>query len=123
MTPLRQRMIEDMRLAGLAENTRNSYVQAVRTMARFFMRPPDDLSDEDLRRYFLHVTDERKVARRTLGVYLCAIRFLFTRTLGRQLPVLDLVRPLRGSKLPVVLSEQEVRTLLGPFETRFCRRF
>lgn len=112
MTALRERMIQDMRLAGLAENTRNSYVQAVRTMTKFFMRPPDQLSDADLRRYFEHVTCERKVARKTLGVYLCAARFLFVRTLGRDLPVLHLVRPPRGSKLPVVLSEEEVRVLL-----------
>ncbi len=112
MSALRERMIQDMRLAGLAEGTRNSYVQAVRTMTKFFMRSPDQLSDEDLRRYFVHVTAERKVARKTLGVYLAAVRFLFTRTLGRDLPVLDLVRPMRGSKLPVVLSEEEVRALL-----------
>jgi len=112
MGTLRDRMLQDMRLAGLAESTRTTYVQAVRSMAKFFMRAPDQLSDADLRRYFLHVTEERKVGRKTLGVYLSAVRFLFLRTLGREMPTLELVRPMRGSKLPEVLSERQVRALL-----------
>ena len=79
-------MIEDMRLAGLAENTRKTYVQAVRTVTEYFMRPPDELADGDLRRYFAHVTTVRTVPRKTLGVYLGAIRFLFIHTLGRKPP-------------------------------------
>lgn len=113
MGALRERMMTDMCLAGFAENTRKSYVQSVCTMTRFFMRPPEELSDADLRRYFEHVTGERKVARNTLSVYLSAIRFLYTRTLGRTLPILALVRPPRGRALPTVLGEPEVRRLLS----------
>ena len=65
MTPLRQRMIDDMRLAGFAERTRDVYIQAVRRIAAHYMRSPDVLSEEEVRAYLLHLRDERGVARGT----------------------------------------------------------
>ena len=55
MTPLRQRMIDDMRLAGFAERTRDVYIQAVRRLAAHYMRSPDVLSEEEVRAYLLHL--------------------------------------------------------------------
>ena len=65
MTPLRQRMIDDMRLAGFAERTRDVYIQAVRRLAAHYKRSPDVLSEEDVRAYLLHLRDERGIARGT----------------------------------------------------------
>src|SRR5262245_36579299 len=65
MTPLRQRMIDDMRLAGFAERTRDVYIQAVRRLAAHYMRSPDVLSEEEVRAYLLHLRDERGIARGT----------------------------------------------------------
>src|SRR5438874_13748171 len=65
MTPLRQRMIDDMRLAGFAERTRDVYIQAVRRLATHYMRSPDVLSEEEVRAYLLHLRDERGIARGT----------------------------------------------------------
>src|SRR3954462_6092812 len=53
MTPLRERMIADMTLAGLAAGTQSVYVQAVRSLAAHYRRSPDQLSEDDVRRYLL----------------------------------------------------------------------
>jgi hypothetical protein len=83
MTPLRQRMIDDMRLAGFAERTRDVYIQAVRRIAAHYMRSPDVLSEEEVRAYLLHLRDERGVARGTFKTNHGGIRFLYSRTLDR----------------------------------------
>ena len=81
--PLRQRMIDDMRLAGFAERTRDVYIQAVRRLAAHYMRSPDVLSEEEVRAYLLHLRDERGVARGTFKTNHGGIRFLYSRTLDR----------------------------------------
>ena len=83
MTPLRQRMIDDMRLAGFVERTRDVYIQAVRRLAAHYMRSPDVLSEEEVRAYLLHLRDERGVARGTFKTNHGGIRFLYSRTLDR----------------------------------------
>lgn len=113
MTPLRQRMIEDMQLRGLSPGTQEAYVGAVRALAKYYGKAPDQLSDEELRRYFVYLTHERKLARSTCTVALCAIKFLYEYTLKRDWPLLDLVRPGKTKKLPVVLSVEEVQAILG----------
>ena len=83
MTPLRQRMIDDMRLAGFAERTRDVYIQAVRRLAAHYMRSPDLLSEEEVRTYLLYLRDERGIARGTFKTNHGGIRFLYWRTLDR----------------------------------------
>ena len=87
MTPLRQRMIDDMRLAGLAERTRSVYVQAVRQLAAHYMRSPDLLSEADVRAYLLYRRDERGIARGTFKTDHGGIRFLYRCTLERDWPL------------------------------------
>ena len=87
MTPLRQRMIEDMRLAGFADRTRDVYIQAVRRLAAYYMRSPDQLSEEEVRAYLLHLRDERGIARGTFKTNHGGIRFLYARTLDRDWPL------------------------------------
>ena len=87
MTPLRQRMIDDMRLAGFAERTRDVYIQAVRRLAAHYMRSPDLLSEEEVRTYLLHLRDERGIARGTFKTNHGGIRFLYARTLDRDWPL------------------------------------
>lgn len=113
MTPLRRRMIENMELHGLADRTRESYVAAVIHLARYFNRSPDQLSPDEIRRFFLHLIKEKQAAKSTVTIHLCGIKFFFEKTLGRQMPVLDLVRPKRRKKLPAVLSIEEVRRILS----------
>ena len=87
MTPLRQRMIDDMRLAGFATRTQDVYIQAIRRLAAHYMRSPDVLSEEEVRAYLLHLRDERGVARGTFKTNHGGIRFLYSRTLDRDWPL------------------------------------
>ena len=86
MTPLRERMIADMTLAGLAAGTQSAYVQAVRGLAAHYRRSPDQLSEDDVRRYLLNLR-ERGVARGTFKTAHFGIRFLYCRTLERDWPL------------------------------------
>jgi len=113
MTPLRQRMIDDMKLRGLSANTQQAYVLAVRQLAEHYGRPPDRISQEELRAYFLHLITVKKAARQSITIGLCAIKFLYERTLGRKWPIFGVVRPPRRKKLPVILGPEEVRRILG----------
>ncbi len=113
MTPLRQRMLEDMQLRGFSARTQECYVAGVRQLAEHYRRSPDQLTEEDLRQYFLYLANEKKVARATATIALCGIKFFYEQTLQRQWPTLPFVRPPREKKLPVVLSRAEVRRILA----------
>jgi integrase/recombinase XerD len=113
MTPLRQRMLEDMQLRGLAPRTQRSYLHAVQQLAQHYGISPDRLTDEDLRQYFLYLRNEKHAARNTCTLALCAIKFFYQHTLKRDWSTLDFVRPPQEHKLPVVLSPDEVWHLLN----------
>ena len=113
MTPLRQRMIEDMQLRGFSARTQECYVAAVRQLAAHFHTSPDRLSEEDLRQYFLYLANKKKVARATATIALCGIKFFYEHTLQQHWTTLRFVRPPREKKLPVVLSRDEVRRTLA----------
>ena len=104
VTPLRQRMIEDLQLAGLRPRTQESYVRAVRLLADHYGRSPDRLSEEQVRAFLLYEVNEKHLSPSTLRVHLYGIRFFYERTLRRELPVLDLVRPAKRRKLPHSIS-------------------
>jgi integrase/recombinase XerD len=112
MTPLRKRMTDDLQLRGCSPATQQAYLWAVQKLARHYNKSPTLLSEEELRAYFLHLTRVERCAPGTLKIALSGIKFCFAVTLQRQWPVLGLVRPGREKKLPVVLSQAEVRTLL-----------
>ena len=113
MTTLRQRMIEDMQLHSFSERTQDSYLRAVRQLAAYFNKPPDQINEEELRQYFLYLKNVKKASRSTITLALCGIKFFYERTLQRQWATLALVRPPREKKLPVVLSVDEVRQILS----------
>jgi site-specific recombinase XerD len=113
MTELRQRMIDDMRLHGLSEGTQRVYVDAVKHLAEHYNRSPDQLTENDLRGFFLHLTQTKKLARSTVRVHLFAIKFLYRRTLKRDWALLSLLRVKKPNRLPVILSFQEVQRLLS----------
>jgi len=121
MTRLRQRMLEDMQLRGLSARTQECYVAAVRQLADHFHTRPDRLTDEQLRQYFLYLANEKKVARPTATIALCAIRFLYDHTLQQPWPSLRFVRPAPAHRLPAVLSRAEVRHVLGLIQIRVYR--
>jgi integrase/recombinase XerD len=125
MTALRRRMLEDLQLRGLAPRTQQCYLEAVKHLTQHYRRAPDQISEEELRQYFLFLINGKKVAESTLRVHLDGIRFFYERTLQRPWPVFDLVRPRKTQKLPVVLSLWEVRSLLALVKNpkaRMCLR-
>ena len=111
ISPLRQRMIDDMTARRFKEKVQKDYVRHVRTFAAFLGRSPDTATSEDLRRYQLHMA-QQQVSPWTINSAIAALRFFFTVTLERP----DLVRPLRlvtePRRTPVVLSREEVARLL-----------
>ncbi len=113
MTPLRQKMIEDMQLWGLAEKTQDSYARAVRQLAEHYGKSPEYLSEEEVRGYFLYQKNEQQVSVSKWLVDLTGIKFLYERTLKRKWQLWDLVKPAKEEKLPVVLSRAEVYQVLS----------
>jgi len=106
-------MIEDLQLKRYSPATQTAYLHAVGQLARHCDKSPALITEEELRRYFLHLTQVRRCAPGTLRVSLSAIRFCFGVTLQRPWPTLGLLRPGKERKLPVVLSQEEVRAILG----------
>lgn len=113
MTSLRHRMLEDLQLRGLAPRTQQCYIEAVKHLSQHYRRAPNQLTEEEIRQYFLYLLNEKKVAESTFRIHLYGIRFFYEITLQRPWPVLTLIRPRHSRKLPVVLSPQEVRSLLA----------
>ena len=113
MNALRARMIEDLQLHGLSTSTQALYVQAVRQLAEYYRKPPDQITEEELRQYFLYLTKDKQVAPSTFRIALCGIKFFYERTLRRQWKTLELVRSPKENKLPVVLTIDEVHRILG----------
>lgn len=111
ISPQRQRMIEDMSLRKLAEDTQRNYIRAVKNLAAFLHRSPDTATPEDLRLFQLHLVNTG-VRPPTINATVTALRFFFSVTVDRPETTkrLRLVREPR--KLPVVLSMEEVTRLL-----------
>jgi len=112
MSALRQKMIEDMQLKGLAVRTQEAYVNAVFQLSRRFKKSPDNIDEEELREYFLYLKNEKQVAESTFSIALCGIKFFYEQTLKKEWHTLQLVRPDRKKKLPVVFSTDEVKRVL-----------
>lgn len=112
MTALRKRMAEDLQLKGYAPATQKLYLHGVRLLAEHYHKSPDLITEEELRAYFLFMKEQKQYARSTATVMLCAIKFFFQVTLQKNWPVLTLVRPAKERRLPVVLSQQEVKRIL-----------
>ncbi len=111
VSPLRQRMIEDMRLRKLAEKTQSGYIRWVKHFAAFLGRSPDTATAEELRRYQLHLT-ESAVSQISLNAAVTALRFFFEVTLGRGELMAKMSHVQVPRKLPVILSPEEVMRLL-----------
>jgi integrase/recombinase XerD len=112
MTQLRHRFIEDLQLLGKAERTQQAYVRAVRQLADHVNTPPDQLSEEQIRQYFLSVTNVKHWSPSTITQALCAIKTFVTVTLQREWRILDLIRPQKAQTLPDGLSVEEGQRLL-----------
>ena len=113
MTPLRQRMLEDMGIRNLAENTQSAYLQQIAAYARYFNRSPDQLGPEEIRTYQLYLMQVRMLTPSSICVATGALRFLYKVTLKRTWAVEEIPMPKRPRKLPEILSPEEVMHFLN----------
>jgi integrase/recombinase XerD len=112
MTDLRQRYIEDLQLRNYSPQTIRRYVECVAKFARHFGKSPALLGPEHIREFQLHLIHQTKLRWATFNQTVCALRFLYRTTLGKDYMILHLPFPRKASQLPVVLSPEEVSQLL-----------
>lgn len=108
MTPLRQRMIDDMQLRNLAASTQRQYIAYVAAFAKYFGKSPEDLDIEAVRQYQLYLLNQRRLSPESVNQYISAVQFLYLTTLEMPWTSEYFPRARRPHKLPVVLSQEEV---------------
>lgn len=115
MTPLRQKLIDEMQLRGFSPNTQDSYVRAVAGLAQFYHRSPSKLFDDEIKAYLLHLIRVKKLAASSIIVAVSALRFFFGQVLVR--PIDQTVKSLPTMKKPIlrprVYSVPELEKLFG----------
>ena len=117
MSTLRIQMTQDMTLRGLAPKTQTSYLRAVRELARFYRRSPDQLSDREVQAYLLHLIEDRHLTWATCNTIVHGLRFFSHVTLQRPRTTFHIPCAKQPSKLPVILSLAEVTQLLAAAPT------
>jgi len=111
ITPLRERMLEDMRIRGMGDKAQKSHIRAIKDFAKFLKRSPDTATPDDLRSYQLHMSDTG-VTPSTFNTRIVALRFFFGMTCGREEMKRFMQFRTQPRKLPVVFSVEEVSDIL-----------
>jgi len=113
MSKLRQQLIEELVLRGCSARTQEAYVQQVYQLAKYFRQPPDQLINEQVRAYLLHLARERRLAPSSINQAVCALRFLYERVLHREVEALRQALPFTRKPIlrPQVYSPAELEKL------------
>ena len=109
---LKQRMREDLQLRGFSPHTQKEYLMRVTHFARYFNRLPDKLGEKEVKEYLLHLTRDKHASYGVLNMTYCALKFIYTVTLGRPWEIERIPRLKRPVKMPVILDNGEVRRLI-----------
>lgn len=118
ISPLRQRMIEDMTLRKMSVKTQSAYIRAVKDFTRFLGRSPDTASAEDLRRYQLSLV-EQGISSTTLNATITGLKFFFVTTLERPALMAKMRHVYEPRTLPVILSLEEVSRLINAASLKY----
>lgn len=110
---LRQRMSQDLQLRGMAPRTHDGYLREVRKLACYYNCPPDQLSEQQVGDYLLHLINDCNFAPGSLSVAYSGIKFFYTVTLPRDWDVLKKLRRPKQKTLPSVLTRQQVHRLIA----------
>jgi integrase/recombinase XerD len=115
MTPLRQKLIDEIQLRGFSPNTQDSYVRSVAGLAQFYDRSPDKIADDEIKAYLLHLLRIKKLAVSSLIVAVSALRFFFGQVLHRPTATIEQALPRMKKPIlrPKVYSVQELERLFG----------
>lgn len=113
MTELRQRYLQDLRRRNYSPKTLQTYVECVSLFARYFKRSPEELGPEHIREYQRYLVEEKKCSWCRFNQTVCALRFLYRNTLGRDWAISHIPFPRKQRKLPVVLSRDEAAQFLA----------
>ncbi len=108
MTPLREKMIDAMRLRGFSPRTHKSYLSAVSQLARYYHQPPDRLTTDQLQDFFLYLVKQRKLSAASCRLYLNGIRFFYLQVLQWPSMAVTLTVPKRPQRIPELLARDEV---------------
>jgi site-specific recombinase XerD len=111
ISPLRQRMIDDMTMRNLSANTQETYIRSVAQFSAFHRRSPDKLGVKHVRDFHLHLVSRGLVAH-SIAVKMAALRFFYGTTLRRPDIAAEIPTPRRPDRLPTVLARAEVERLL-----------
>lgn len=114
---------EDLKLAGYAKRSRQSYVRAVRQLMNFWGKPLEEVEEQQVREYWLYCKDELDWAGATLRISYSGIKFFYQHTLKRDWETLRLLKVQRQITPPTVLSIDEVRLILGALPTPMNQAF
>jgi integrase/recombinase XerD len=117
VTRLREMMLEELQRFNYAQSTAEAYLHAVREFAVYYHKPPDKLGLREISGYQLHLLRDRKLAPRTVQVRTAGIRFFFVRVLKRHYPPSEFRYPKMPRRLPVVLSQDEVKRMIDAATT------
>ena len=112
MTLLRQQMIDAMQQRGFSPRTHQSYLDAVRRLAKYFHKPPDQLQQEQIQEYFVYLVKERHLSAASCKLYLNGIRFLYLQVLHWKQFDVPIHMPKRPQKIPELLTRQEVKQII-----------
>jgi integrase/recombinase XerD len=107
------RNLQDLQLRGMAKSTQDDYVRAVQKISEHYHKLPDRITEDELREYFLYLKNVKKYGRSASTLAMCGLKFFYTYTLKRDWPTLTLLRAPHEHKLPVVLSQEEVKQVLS----------
>ncbi len=117
MTHLRQMMLEELQRFNYAQSTAEAYLHAVKEFAAYYHKPPDRLGLKEINAYQLYLLRDLKLAPRTVQVRIAGVRFFFVRTLRRHYPPSEFRYPKMPRRLPVVLSQDEVKSMIDAATT------
>jgi integrase/recombinase XerD len=113
MGELRDRMEHDLVVRGLSPRTQEAYLGAVRCLARYYRRRPDELSEQEVQRYVRYLIEQRKLSPSSVRQAVAGMRFLYEVTLKRKPTQFGIPMPKRAQKLPEILSREEVGRIIG----------
>lgn len=106
------RVFEDLQLHGYSSRSCESYFYSIKKFLKYFNKPPEQISEDEIRKYFLYLKNTKKYSASASTHAICGIKFLYQKSLGLDFKVFGLVKNRRGYKLPVVLTREEVRRVL-----------